>query len=297
MHDNLGIENGSWGLSIILFTAFLRTLIFPLNFISYEATDRNKALKPYMDKIRERYAEDQQSMNLATAKLYEMTETNPLAGCLPAIAQIPVFIALYRSILNLAFEKRIGEGFLWLPNLEGPTYDNGRGLQWLTDNWVDGVPPLGWHDTLCFLALPAALVVAQSISMKVLSPPPDPNDKAAQNANRVLKYLPLMIGYFSANVPAGLGLYWMTSNVFSVAGSLGAKAYLKQNPPKLDVEFCVETSQCVGCTRQFFTKSFLGDDAAVLARSSDGEPVLPRHRAGVASMAWRTTRRFRTNAP
>ena len=91
-----------------MFTAFLRTLIFPLNYISYEATDRNKALKPYMDKIRERYAEDQQSMNLATAKLYEMTETNPLAGCLPAIAQIPVFIALYRSILNLAFEKRIG---------------------------------------------------------------------------------------------------------------------------------------------------------------------------------------------
>ena len=45
-----------------------------------------------------------------------------------------------------------------------------------------------------------------------------------------------MIGYFSANVPAGLGLYWMTSNVFSVAGSLGAKAYLKANPPKLDVE-------------------------------------------------------------
>ena len=79
-----------------------------------------------------------------------------------------------------------GEGFLWLPNLEGPTYDNGRGLQWLTDNWVDGVPPLGWHDTLCFLALPAALVVAQTISMRVLSPPPDPNDKAAQNANRVL---------------------------------------------------------------------------------------------------------------
>ena len=108
LHDGIGITEGSWGLSIILFTAFLRTLIFPLNYISYEATDRNKALKPYMDKIRERYAEDQQSMNLATAKLYEMTETNPLAGCLPAIAQIPVFIALYRSILNLAFEKRIG---------------------------------------------------------------------------------------------------------------------------------------------------------------------------------------------
>ena len=54
--------------------------------------------------------------------------------------------------------------------------------------------------------------------------------------------------------------------------------------------FCVEINQCVGCTRQFFTKSFLGDDAADLARSSGEEPASPRHRAGVASMAWRTTR-------
>ena len=55
---------------------------------------------------------------------------------------------------------------------------------------------------------------------------------------------------------------------------------------------CVETNQCVGCT-----KSFLGDDAAVLARSSGEEPASPRRRAGVASMAWRTTRRCSTNAP
>ena len=56
------------------------------------------------------------------------------------------------------------------------------------------------------------------------------------------------------------------------------------------VASCVEINQCVGCTRQFFTKSFLGDDAAVLARSSGDEPASPRHRAGVASMAWRTPR-------
>ena len=53
---------------------------------------------------------------------------------------------------------------------------------------------------------------------------------------------------------------------------------------------CVEINQRVGCTRQFFTKSFLGDDVAVLARSSGEEPASPRHRAGIASMAWRTTR-------
>ena len=60
---------------------------------------------------------------------------------------------------------------------------------------------------------------------------------------------------------------------------------------------CVEINQCVGCTRKVFTKSFLGDDAAVLARSSGEEPASRRHRAGVASMAWRRTRRFSTNAP
>ena len=63
------------------------------------------------------------------------------------------------------------------------------------------------------------------------------------------------------------------------------------------VDDCVEINQCVGCTRQFFTKSFLSDGAAVLARSSGEEPASPRHRAGVASMAWRTRRRFNTNAP
>ena len=63
------------------------------------------------------------------------------------------------------------------------------------------------------------------------------------------------------------------------------------------VDTCVEIKHSVGCTRQFFTKSFLGDDAAVLAPSSGEEPASPRHRAGVASMAWRSTRRFSTNAP
>ena len=57
-----------------------------------------------------------------------------------------------------------------------------------------------------------------------------------------------------------------------------------------EVMICVEINQCAGCTRQFFPKSFLGDDAAVLAPSSGEEPASPRYRAGVASMAWRTTR-------
>jgi len=82
---------------------------------------------------------------------------------------------------------------------------------------------------------------------------------------------------------------------FAVAlASVGGAAVLilEQRPPDGALATaCVEFNQCVGCTRQFF------NGAAVLAWSSGKEPASPRHRAGVASMAWRTTRRFRTNAP
>ena len=232
-----GVDENSYGYAIIFFTFLCRSLTFPLTFLSYQSTDRVKALKPYTEQIKERYGDDQQSLNLATAKLYEMTATNPLAGCLPSLAQIPVFIALYRSVLNLAFAGKLDESFFWLPSLQGPTYDTGRGIGWLTNTWVDGVPPLGWHDTLCFAALPVALVLTQSLSMRVMQPPADQQDEAAKSTQRVLKYLPLLIGWFSANVPSGLGLYWMTSNLFTVAASASTKAYIQENPPKLDIDF------------------------------------------------------------
>ena len=69
-----------------------------------------------------------------------------------------------------------------------------------------------------------------------------------------------------------------------------ARAYFGRGNSAGTREACVEINQCIGCTRQFFTKSFIGDDAAVLARSSGEEPASSRHRAGIASMAWSTTR-------
>ena len=78
--------------------------------------------------------------------------------------------------------------------------------------------------------------------------------------------------------------------------SISARRAVGMQVP-VEATTCVEIIQCAGCTQQFFTKSFLSDDAAVLARSSGGEPAAPRHRAGVAPMAWRSTRRFSTNAP
>eukprot|EP01042_Synura_sphagnicola_P000454 gene454-481_t len=161
------------------------------------------------------------------ALLYQETQVNPLAGCLPAIVQIPVFIALYRSFQNLAAQDRLSEAFLWLPDLEGPVYGT-KSSAWLLGGWANGVPPLGWENTIAFASIPLLLILAQTVSLQVLSPPSD--DPAVQRSQRILKFLPLMLGYFSLSVPAGLGVYWITNNVLSTVTTAGIKEYFKRNP-------------------------------------------------------------------
>lgn len=80
---------------------------------------------------------------------------------------------------------------------------------------VDGVPSLGWEDTIAFLSLPVLLVVSQYISQALITP--KNQDPSQQSANVILKFLPLMIGWFSLNVPAALGIYWVANNIITTA--------------------------------------------------------------------------------
>ena len=120
---------------------------------------------------------------LVACSVPRCAQTNPLSGCLPALVQIPVFLALYRSFFNLASQTdQLSEPFLWLPNLEGPVFGV-RSSDWLlkVSAWHDFTPPLGWHDTLCYLTIPLLLYAAQAISLRVLTPPSDdPNVQKTQ---------------------------------------------------------------------------------------------------------------------
>ena len=71
--------------------------------------------------------------------LFEKNNVNPLAGCLPSLAQIPVFLGVYYSVTSIAKAKIFSEGFLWIPNLSGPIADRTEGLSWLTEGWC-GAP-------------------------------------------------------------------------------------------------------------------------------------------------------------
>jgi YidC/Oxa1 family membrane protein insertase len=106
----------------------------------------------------------------------------------------------------------------------------GKGFGWLTENWVDGHPSLGWHDTICYLSLPVILVLSQSLSMRVLTPPTQDDSPQAQQTQQIMKFLPLMIGYFSLSAPAGLGLYWFFNNVITTAQSVFIKTMMGVGP-------------------------------------------------------------------
>lgn len=218
---------GAYGLSIIIFTVIVKALTFPLNFKQMKSTLKLQALTPRLKKIQTDYKDNPQVLNQMTAQLYKDEEINPLAGCLPVFAQIPVWIALYRSVLNLASANLLNESFLWLPSLQGPVSKTGQGL----DTWlfplIDGAPPIGWHDAICYLILPVLLTITQFYSQKLIQPANQ--DPQQAQANTFLKFMPLLIGWFALNVPSGLGVYWVTNNLLSTAQTV----YIRQKFPDL----------------------------------------------------------------
>ncbi|KAJ8439892.1 hypothetical protein Cgig2_003958 [Carnegiea gigantea] len=129
----------SYGFAIILLTVLVKVVTYPLTKQQVESTLAMQNLQPKIKAIQERYAGNQERVQLETSRLYRQAGVNPLAGCLPTLATIPVWIGLYQALSNVANE--------------------------------DGHPPLGWHDTAAYLVLPVLLVVSQYVSMELMKPP------------------------------------------------------------------------------------------------------------------------------
>ncbi len=209
----------AYGFAIILLTVVVKIATLPLTKKQVESTLAMQNLQPKIKAIQERYKGNQERIQLETSRLYKQAGVNPLAGCFPTLATIPVWIGLYQALSNVANEGLLTEGFFWIPSLGGPTTiaarQSGSGISWLFP-FVDGHPPLGWHDTAAYLVLPVLLVISQYVSMELMKPP-QTDDPSQKNTLLVLKFLPLMIGYFSLSVPSGLSIYWFTNNVLSTA--------------------------------------------------------------------------------
>eukprot|EP00612_Vaucheria_litorea_P008392 CAMPEP_0171476230 /NCGR_PEP_ID=MMETSP0946-20130122/3467_1 /TAXON_ID=109269 /ORGANISM="Vaucheria litorea, Strain CCMP2940" /LENGTH=386 /DNA_ID=CAMNT_0012006453 /DNA_START=94 /DNA_END=1255 /DNA_ORIENTATION=+ len=267
--QGMGVAN-SFGLAIILFTLFIKAVTFPLTYQQLESTTKMQALQPKVKDIQKRLGNNPEAANREIAELYKSEEVNPLSGCLPSLAQIPIFIALYRALLNLASENKLSEPFLWIPNLEGPTFQSApaESLNWLK-KWVDGAPLLGWHDTLCYLSIPVILMLTQSASTKLMQPPRKP-DAPEDTSQAILKYLPLLIGWFSLNVPSGLGLYWIVNNIVSTAASVGIRNRLGASTMQEPITLENPTSKVGTLNSEGTLEKNAGDDGEQVDAESKG---------------------------
>ena len=231
----------SYGWAIIALTAATKVATFPFTRKQVESSLAVAKLKPDIDDIKRQYADDKDAVQRETSALYEKAGVDPAAGCAPTLATLPVFWGLYRALSNVAADGSLADGFYWIPSLSGPTSVTaqraGTGTAWLLP-LVDGAPPGGWDGAAPYLVLPVLLVLAQYASSAVMTPP-KPGDGAggagAAAGTALTLGLPLMVGWFSLNVPAGLSLYYFANTIMTSSIQIwlrklgGASAFEWQN--------------------------------------------------------------------
>jgi YidC/Oxa1 family membrane protein insertase len=173
---------GNWGWSIVLLTVGIKLVFFPLSAASYRSMAKMRVVAPKLQRIKELYENDTQKRNQAMMELYKTEKINPLGGCLPVLIQIPVFIALYWTLLA-AVELRHAPFLGWIHDLsaQDPLY-----------------------------ILPIIMGISSFIQTKMQPPPPDPVQA------KVMMIMPLAFSVMFFFFPAGLVLYWVVNNTLSI---------------------------------------------------------------------------------
>lgn len=184
---------GNWGWAIVLLTVIIKTLFYPLQAASYRSMARMKAVTPRLMALRERYGEDRVRLNQAMMELYKTEKINPLGGCLPIVVQIPVFIALYWVLLS-SVEMRDAPWIGWIQDLAAP------------DTLFGTLPGLDMPIGL----LPILMAITMFIQTKLNPTPPDPVQA------KLMMFMPLIFSVMFFFFPAGLVLYWLVNNIYSI---------------------------------------------------------------------------------
>jgi YidC/Oxa1 family membrane protein insertase len=193
-HDLIGNFEGSWGWSIILLTFTVRIFILPLTFKGVKSMQRLQTLQPEIKKIQQRYKDDKQRMNQEVMAFYQREKVNPLGSCLPLLLQVPFFIALFQLLRSSGFKAEIADnpGFGPIDNLA---------------ETVTGDPVLLGGLIVLYVATQLAASAVTAISA-------DPMQR------RIMFALPFVFVIFIINFQAGLIVYWITTNVWTIGQQL-----------------------------------------------------------------------------
>ena len=169
---------GNWGWAIIGLVVIIKALMFPLSAAQYKSAAKMRRFQPRIEQLKERYGDDKQKFQMAMMELYKKEKINPVGGCLPLLVQMPVFLALYWTLLE-AVELRHAPWIGWIQNLTAPDP---------------------------YFILPAINIAVMWATQK-LTPTPiaDPMQR------KMMQYMPVAMGVMFAFFPAGLVLYWVTN--------------------------------------------------------------------------------------
>ncbi len=239
------------GLSIILLTILIRLILWPLTASQLKSSKKMAELKPHLDKIKEKHGSDKMRHQQEVNKLYKEHGVNPVAGCLPLLLQIPVFIALYQvlgAFVNSAKPLADINQFILIPSLRLNELPNtsffGLSLSTKPNEWS--------HIGFLILAIPLLTGVLQFIQSKMLIPEEkalekvkskkeskgNMEDSMAQMQGQMAMIMPAMIAFFSYGFPVGLSLYWNTFTVlgivqqYKIMGAGSLNKYLPKNLQK-----------------------------------------------------------------
>ena len=192
---------GNFGIAIIGLTFIVRGLMFPIAQRGFASMAEMKAIQPKMKALQEKYKDDKPKQQQEIMALYKSEKVNPVAGCLPMLLQIPVFFALYK-LLMLSIEMRHQPFALWIQDLSAPDP--------LTPVNLFGLLPFDPPGMLHIGVLPILLGVTMFFQFR-MQPMTDPVQK------QMFSIMPWVMMVFMAPFAAGLQLYWVASNLFTIA--------------------------------------------------------------------------------
>ncbi len=206
----LNTVTGNFGLSIILFTILLRIVTIPFTIRQLESTRAMQAAQPEMQEIQKKY-KDPKRRQEEMVKLYREHNINPLGCFMPMFIQMAVFIALYRALAHL-----VGGSPESLVGLSQRLYPMGILQEQIPLNqsflWMN----MGEADTTFILPL---IVGASTYLQQRMTITPNASPQQQQQQQMMTWLLPMMLVFFTLNLPAGVGVYWVVSNVFSLFAS------------------------------------------------------------------------------
>jgi YidC/Oxa1 family membrane protein insertase len=188
-----------FGLAIILLTVCVRCCMFPISRKMARSQKRMKDLQPQIAELKEKYKDEPQKMSQAQMALWRKEGVNPLGGCLPALCQLPIFVALYSALYSWV-DLRMAS-FLWIDNLAAPDHLGDFPFDiWFLGEWFNLLP---------------LITVGLFYGQQKMTMPPPINDEMAMQ-QKMMTFMMLFMGFLFYSFPAGLNVYFIASSLWGM---------------------------------------------------------------------------------